>query len=154
MSAINGVKKAITDKDWRWLAAFFLYAAVALLIVSAITFNSLVESLKSFGVLRDNIYAPQRYLQYSDKQETQNAEGKYVTTFTIKISSPPGYLGEMVLYTKPNGCDDQTKERITTGAIEFKNGTMYVVDEHRITCTTDEPITESRNGGLLFELVE
>lgn len=150
MKAITDIRTAVKERDWKWLFPFFVYVFVALVVVGVVTFSSLINSLEAFGVIKENIYAPQRDLKYERVSEEKNDDNTYTSVFRLTLSAPEGKTGGMFLYSYPKGCDQKNAQLISNPGITFKNYTTYAVSEYQITCKTDKPLTEENS--LLFEL--
>lgn len=152
MTQIAQIKKAGKNGEWGWLVSFFVIVIILLIVGLFAIIGAVGSGLERVGIIKDNIYALKKELIYSDKDEKEDENGEYITTFKLKFSSPQGQTGGMNLFSYPIGCDNKNMESLTVGGTEFKNGAIYAVSEYKITCRTREPINENNEGKLLFEL--
>ena len=152
MTQIAQIKKAGRNGEWGWLFSFFVLVIIIFIVGLFALIGAVGSGLERAGIIKENIYAPKKELVYSEKNEHKGENGEYITTFKLKFSSPQGQTGGMNLFSYPAGCSDKNMELLGVSGTELKNGTIYAVSEYKITCQTKEPIEESSEGKLLFEL--
>ncbi len=143
MGIIGGIKKAAGQGKKKMLAFYIVCIVIGLLVAFCITFSSVITSFMSFGILKDNIFAPKKELTYEQKGDSTKDGENYITIFTLKFSTPPNHLGERMLFNYPKGCDAENLIPTQMRGTNFKNGTTYAEAEYDIKCITPKPITDT-----------
>ena len=147
LESMSVFRKAVKEKKWGRVLGWLTYHAAIGIILFAGFMVTLGGGLSWLGVIKENITAPDRELQYTKKSEDERG-GKYYTTFSLRLSAPPGKTGGMFLYTYPVGCDNDHAREMSRGT-ELKNSYLYAIKDIEIDCVTNEPLVERSE--LLFE---
>ena len=136
-SIINGVRTAYKNGPI-WLIAYVVFMVILTIVLFLTVIGFVVSGLEAIGIIKENLYAPKKYLKWEKKMETQNEDGTWFTVFDISMDIPQGQGLGMIFTYRPEGCGEP--KMVTSWGTELKNNATYSSARFESICNTVQKI--------------